>query len=113
MGKAGDAAMATDYDAPRRGESDAVVEGSLEVLQERHRAAQSPVVDIEETDTAEDFDLPGADLSGEELLVRSRQSRLTSSPARPASWSTTDSATPANAPAGRSVATALPELAHA
>ncbi len=62
--------MATDYDAPRHGESDAVVEESLQVLQERHREAQSPAVDVEETDTVEGFELPGADLSGEELLVR-------------------------------------------
>jgi hypothetical protein len=65
-----DAAMATDYDEPRHNESDAVVEDSLEVLKERHRKAQSPVVDVEETDTAEGFELPGADLSGEELSVR-------------------------------------------
>jgi hypothetical protein len=31
---------------------------------------QSPVVDVEDTDTAESFELPGADLSGEELTVR-------------------------------------------
>ena len=62
--------MATDYGAPRHNESDAVVEDSLEVLKERHREAQSPVVDVEETDTAEGFELPGADLSGEELSVR-------------------------------------------
>jgi len=62
--------MATDYDAPRGGESDAVIGDSLEVLQERHREAQSPVVDVEETDTAEGFELPGADLSGEEFSVR-------------------------------------------
>jgi len=62
--------MATDYDAPRHGESDAVVEDSLQVLQERHRKAQSPAVDVEETDTGEGFELPGADLSGEELSVR-------------------------------------------
>ncbi len=62
--------MATDYDAPRRREFDAVVEDSLEVLQERHRKAQSPAVDVEETDTVEGVELPGADLSGEELSVR-------------------------------------------
>jgi len=62
--------MATDYDEPRRNESDPVVEDSLEVLKERHREAQSPVVDVEEPDTAEGFELPGADLSGEELSVR-------------------------------------------
>lgn len=53
MGKAGNAAMTTDYDAPRHSEADTVDEDSLDVLQERHREAQSPVVDVEETDTAE------------------------------------------------------------
>jgi len=61
VGKAADAAMATDYDAPRHGESDAVVEESLQVLQERHREAQSPAVDVEETDTGEGFELPGGE----------------------------------------------------
>jgi len=70
VGAAGDAAMATDYDAPRRRAAEEVVEDSLEVLQERHRKARSPVVDVEETDTAEGFELPGADLSGEEFSVR-------------------------------------------
>jgi len=51
------AAMATDYDAPRHNKSDAVVEDSLDVLKERHREAQSPAVDVEETDTAEGFEL--------------------------------------------------------
>jgi len=70
MSTAGDAAMADDYDAPRRGESAAAAEDSLEVLRQVHRQAQSPVVDVEEADTAEGFELPGADLSGEELSVR-------------------------------------------
>lgn len=59
--------MATDYDAPRRTESDEVSEDSLEELKARRNEAQSAVVDIDETDTAESFELPGADLSGEEL----------------------------------------------
>ena len=62
--------MATDYDAPRRTESDDVSEDSLEELKARRNEAQSSVVDIDETDTAESFELPGADLSGEELSVR-------------------------------------------
>ena len=52
--------MATDYDAPRRTESDDVAEDSLDELKERRNDA----------DTAESFELPGADLSGEELSVR-------------------------------------------
>lgn len=62
--------MATDYDAPRRTESDEVSEDSLEELKARRNEAQSAVVDVDESDTAESFELPGADLSGEELSVR-------------------------------------------
>src|SRR5665647_428740 len=62
--------MATDYDAPRRTESDEVSEDSLEELKARRNEAQSSAVDVDETDTAESFELPGADLSGEELSVR-------------------------------------------
>ncbi len=62
--------MATDYDAPRRTDSDDVSEDSLEELKSRRNDSQSAVVDIDESDTAESFELPGADLSGEELSVR-------------------------------------------
>jgi hypothetical protein len=62
--------MATDYDAPRRSEADEVSEDSLEELKARRNEAQSAVVDVDEADTAESFELPGADLSGEELTVR-------------------------------------------
>ena len=57
--------MPTDYDAPRRNESEEPSEDSLEELKARRNEAQSAVVDIDETDTAESFELPGADLSGE------------------------------------------------
>ena len=62
--------MATDYDAPRRTESDDVSEDSLEELKARRNEAQSAVVDVDESESAESFELPGADLSGEELSVR-------------------------------------------
>ncbi|WP_299558770.1 DUF4193 domain-containing protein [uncultured Mycolicibacterium sp.] len=62
--------MATDYDAPRRTDTDDVSEDSLEELKGRRLEAQSAVVDIDESETAENFELPGADLSGEELTVR-------------------------------------------
>jgi len=62
--------MATDYDAPRRTESDDATEDSLDELKERRNDAAAAVIDVDETDTAESFELPGADLSGEELLVR-------------------------------------------
>jgi hypothetical protein len=62
--------MATDYDAPRRNEADELAEDSLEELKARRNEAQSAAVDVDETDTAESFELPGADLSGEELTVK-------------------------------------------
>jgi hypothetical protein len=62
--------MATDYDAPRRTETDETSEDSLEELTARRNEAQSAVVDVDETESAESFELPGADLSGEELSVR-------------------------------------------
>ncbi|QYA99738.1 DUF4193 domain-containing protein (plasmid) [Rhodococcus sp. USK10] len=62
--------MATDYDAPRVTESDESTDMSLEQLTASRKDTQSPVVDVEDTDTAESFELPGADLSGEELTVR-------------------------------------------
>ncbi|KXF48868.1 dUTPase [Rhodococcus sp. SC4] len=61
--------MATDYDAPRVTESDEA-DTSLEQLTASRKDTQSPVVDVEDSDTAESFELPGADLSGEELTVR-------------------------------------------
>ena len=62
--------MATDYDAPRRNETDDMGEDSLDELKARRNEAQSSVVDVDETDTAESFELPGADLSNEELSFR-------------------------------------------
>lgn len=61
--------MATDYDAPRRNESDEAGEDSLEELKARRNDAQSAVVDVDEGEAADSFELPGADLSGEELTV--------------------------------------------
>lgn len=62
--------MATDYDAPRRTETEDLNEDSLEELKARRSEAQAAAVDVDESDTAESFELPGADLSGEELSVR-------------------------------------------
>lgn len=62
--------MATDYDAPRRSEADEISEDSLEELKARRNEGQSGAVDVDEGETAESFELPGADLSGEELSVR-------------------------------------------
>ncbi len=52
--------MATDYDAPRRDEVD-LGEDSLEELKSRRVDAQSAIVDVDDTDAAENFELPGAD----------------------------------------------------
>ena len=62
-------AMATDYDAPRKQEEESPAD-SLEALQaSRSGNAQTAVIDVDENDTAEGIDLPGADLSNEELTV--------------------------------------------
>lgn len=61
--------MATDYDAPRKNDDDPA-EDSLEELKSRRNDAGSNVVDEDENEVAEDFELPGADLSNEELTVR-------------------------------------------
>ena len=59
----------TDYDAPRRAAVD-LEEDSLEELKSRRTAAQSPALDVDEAEAAEGFELPGADLSNEELSFR-------------------------------------------
>ena len=63
-------AVTTDYDAPRRRTLQDVDPESLEALSAAVKtAARSPDVDLEEDDTAEGIDLPGADLSGEVLTM--------------------------------------------
>jgi hypothetical protein len=54
-----------DYDAPRRSVVE-LDEDSLDELQARRASAQSPVVDLEQPDVVEGFELPGADLANEE-----------------------------------------------
>lgn len=61
--------MATDYDAPRKTDDD-LSEDSLEELKGRRNESSAPVVDEDEAEAAEGFELPGADLSSEELSVR-------------------------------------------
>lgn len=60
--------MATDYDAPRKNEDD-VSEESIEELKNHRSDSQSAVVDEDEAEAAEGFELPGADLSDEQLQV--------------------------------------------
>ncbi len=61
--------MATDYDAPRKSDED-ISEDSIEELKSRRVDKSSASVDDDEGDSAEGFELPGADLSSEELSVR-------------------------------------------
>lgn len=60
--------MATDYDAPRKNDEE-LREDSIEELQTRRTDTQSAAVDEDEAEAAEGFELPGADLSDEELQV--------------------------------------------
>ncbi|ACV06595.1 DUF4193 domain-containing protein [Kytococcus sedentarius] len=61
--------MATDYDAPRKNDDD-IEADSIEELKNRRGDTNSGKVDVDETEQAEGFELPGADLSSEELSVR-------------------------------------------
>ena len=61
--------MATDYDAPRKTDEE-LNEDSIEELKTRRNDKNSGKVDEDETEAAEAFELPGADLSHEELTVR-------------------------------------------
>jgi len=61
--------MATDYDSPRKTEDD-VTEDSLQELQARRMDKSSTAIDIDPDDIAESLELPGADLSNEELSFR-------------------------------------------
>ena len=61
--------MATDYDAPRKTD-DEQSEDSIEELKARRHEKNSGKVDEDEVEAAESFELPGADLSHEELAVR-------------------------------------------
>lgn len=60
--------MATDYDAPRK-QDEELKEDSIEELKSRRGGQQSASVDEDEAVAAESFELPGADLSHEELSV--------------------------------------------
>jgi hypothetical protein len=61
--------MATDYDAPRKTD-DELSEDSIEELKNRRMDTASGIVDVDEAELAESLELPGADLSNEELAVR-------------------------------------------
>ncbi|GAB3799958.1 DUF4193 domain-containing protein [Micromonospora zhanjiangensis] len=61
-------ANTTNYDEPRRPSID-LGDDSLAALAARRAAARSPVLDLDDPDPTDGFELPGADLSGEELTV--------------------------------------------
>lgn len=61
--------MATDYDAPRVSTEDEANEAS-DVLKPERSASATSQIDVDESDLADSFELPGADLSNEELLVQ-------------------------------------------
>ena len=61
--------MATDYDTPRKTDDD-VNEDSIEELKARRNDKSASAVDVDEFEQAEGLELPGADLSNEELAVR-------------------------------------------
>lgn len=62
--------MATDYDAPRKTDEDADTDSIEELKSHRTDKTSSSSVDADENEAAEGFELPGADLSGEELSVQ-------------------------------------------
>ncbi|AKH85272.1 dUTPase [Streptomyces sp. CNQ-509] len=61
--------MATDYDTPRKTDDD-VNEDSIEELKARRSDKSAAAVDVDEFEQNEGLELPGADLSNEELSVR-------------------------------------------
>ena len=61
--------MATDYDTPRKTDEE-LHEESLEELKAKRAEVQSGKIDLDEEEEAENIELPGADLSGEELSVK-------------------------------------------
>src|SRR5699024_6665157 len=63
------AELANDYDSPRKTDED-INEDSLQELQARRVDKRTGTIDVDPDDVAEGIELPGADLSGQELAVR-------------------------------------------
>ena len=61
--------MTVDYDAPRRTQAEPE-DQPLEHLAGRRTNAAAAVIDVDEADAVDSYELPGADLSDEELTVR-------------------------------------------
>ncbi|MGV0870970.1 DUF4193 domain-containing protein [Mycolicibacterium sp. XJ879] len=62
--------MSTDYDAPRVKDTDDIADESVQEIAARRRQVDVAVLDVDDGDAVDSLDLPGADLSGEELTVR-------------------------------------------
>jgi hypothetical protein len=65
----GKAIMATDYDSPRKVDEE-LSEDSLQELQARRMDKSATAIDVDPDDVAESLELPGADMSNEELSIR-------------------------------------------
>lgn len=61
--------MTTNYDAPRQND-DELSDRPIEEMTARQNQHQAPEIDETDDVTAEGLDLPGADLSNEELSIR-------------------------------------------
>lgn len=61
--------MGTDYDSPRKTDEE-LSEDSLQELQARRMDKSSSTIDVDPDDVAESLELPGADLSNEELSFK-------------------------------------------
>ena len=62
--------MATDYDAPRNKDEDSGADSLEELKARRAATTSSSSVDVDETEMAENLELPGADLSDQRLTVK-------------------------------------------
>jgi hypothetical protein len=61
--------VAVDYDAPRASAEEELTP-PLDELKTEKGTASGAAIDLDEAELADSFELPGADLSGEELQVR-------------------------------------------
>lgn len=61
--------MTVDYDAPRRTPVEAE-DDTLDELAGRRTDVSATVLEVDEADAADSYELPGADLSDEELVVQ-------------------------------------------
>jgi hypothetical protein len=61
--------MAQDYDSPRKTD-DELTEDSLQELQARRLDKSAAAIDLDPDDVAESLELPGADLSNEDMSFK-------------------------------------------